>query len=318
MPSRKTYTVSALIDLTRVAYFGPAVAALFLLGGVLAMPNVPDWSALSRIVVGGVLGFLGGFVLNDWADRSADRVMLSTRAHDGIYQRQLRRERPFTRTRPIAEGIISANAALACALGLIALSALIAVTFPSPHRWYLLAALSFNSVAEPLYCYIKSVQSKVPIATFFHGILLGICPAAGYLALRPPDLTTLALFLSTYLWEVGFNQLYDMVDIKNDRQRGLTTLSTLFGLPFVARWCFALSMATAASFLFVWRASHFGLVMLVSVCIGGALLLVTDAILLLRPRLRVASSAITIHQVYFMLLVGGAFANAALVWSRGH
>jgi len=304
----------AFVDLTRIAYFGPGVAAAFLLGAVLAMPDAPDWSALGRIVLGGLIGFSGGFVLNDWADRTRDRLALEARIHHPDYERQLRRERPFTRTRPLAIGLVSPNAGLAFALALIAVSAGIALTFPSPHRWYILSALAFCAAAEPLYCRLKPSQGDVPVATFFHAALLGVCPAVGYLALARPDWTALGLFLWLYLWEVGFNQLYDTVDAENDRLRGVATLSTTRGLPFVARWCLAASALTSGCFLWVWWTSGFGRLAEAGLCLAGAVLLGTDLVLVLRPRLRVASAAITLHQVYVMIIVAATLADAELRW----
>jgi len=314
VPQEKHRAALALIDLTRILYFGPAVFSVFLLGGVVAMRQAPDWGALARIVIAGVVGFSGGFVLNDWADRAADRVMLAARQHLPDYERQLRRERRGTGTRPIAAGFVSPHAALAFALVLIGISGAIVCTFPSPHRWYLLGALAFNAAAEPTYCFLKRRQGKLPIATFFHAVLLGICPAAAYLAVRHPDRTALGLFLSLYFWEVGFNQLYDTVDAENDRRRGITTLSATVGLSFVAPWCLVFSTLTIASFAWVWWTSGLGAVMLGGLGVAGALVLATDGLLLVRPRLRVASAAINIHQVFLMLVVAGTVADAALRW----
>ena len=314
MRSARLTAALAFVDLTRVLYFGPPVFSVFLLGAVVAMPQAPYWSALVRIVIGGLVGFSGGFVLNDWADRAADRVMLDARQHLPDYERQLRKERRFTGTRPVAAGIVSPNAALAFALVLIGISGGIALTFPSPHRWYLLGALAYSTVAEPTYCVLKRRQGRVPVATFFHATLLGVCPAAGYLAVCRPDRTALGLFLSLYFWEVGFNQLYDTVDAENDRHRGVTTLSAALGLRFVSRWCLVLSAITVASFAWVWSTSGSGPVMLGAVGVAGALLLGTDALFAIRPQLRIASAAIDIHQLFVMLVVAGTVGDAALRW----
>ncbi len=260
------------------------------------------------------MGFSGGCVLNDWADRATDRTVLAARAQHEDYARQLRRERRFTGTRPIAAGIVSPGAALAFALALVGISAAVILTFSAPHRWYVLGALGVGLIGEPLYCAIKRKQRRFPAATFFHGIVLAMCPVAGYLAVRRPDLTALFVFTSLYFWEVGFNQLYDTVDAENDRRRGITTLSSAVGLRFVAVWTLVLSVLTTASFISLWWSSRSGPAMLVGICAAGLLLIGTDALLLLRRRLGVASAAIGIHLIYLPFVVAATALDTALKW----
>ncbi len=315
MTARALRVAGALVDLTRILYFGPAVGCLFVLGAVLAMPHAPQWGALGRVLFLGLVGFSGGFVLNDVADWRADRAMLAARAHDAEYLAQLRRERAFTHTRPIAAGIVSPGAGLAYALALISISAAVCFTFPAPHRWYLLAILAYCSVAEPAYCAIKKRQRVFPVATFFHAPLEALCPVAAYLAVRAPALTCVGLFASIYCWEVGFNQLYDTIDVENDRVRGVTTLSSVLGVRFVAGWAFTFSLLSTAGFAFTWWASHSGPVMLAGVLAAGALMAGADAVLFLRPRKEVARTAIRLHLLQIILAVSATAADAALRWA---
>jgi 4-hydroxybenzoate polyprenyltransferase len=312
--SRTPSMAGALVDLTRMIYFGPAVACMFLLGVFLAMPHGPMWWAFARVLFAGLVGFAGGFVLNDWADWRADRAMLAARAHDAQYLEQLRKERLFTGTRPIAAGILSPAAGLAWALGLIAVSAAVCLTFPSPNRWYLLAILAYCTVAEPTYCLIKKKQKLFPIATFFHAPLEGLCPVAAYLAVRPPSITVLGLFASIYFWEVGFNQLYDTIDVENDRLRGITTLSSVLGVRFVAGWAFTFSVLSTAGFVFTWWAAHASTVMIAGVLGAGALMAGADVFLFLRPRKGVARATIGIHLLELVLAVGATSAGVVLHW----
>jgi 4-hydroxybenzoate polyprenyltransferase len=307
-------TAGALVDLTRMLYFGPAVACMFVLGAMLAMPQTPAWWALGRLMFAGLVGFAGGFVLNDWADWRADRAMLAARAHDAEYLEQLRKERLFTGTRPIAAGILSPGEGLAFALVLIGISGAVCLTFPSPNRWYLLGILAYCTVAEPTYCFIKKKQKVFPFATFFHAPLEGLCPVAAYLAVRPPSMVVLGLFASIYFWEVGFNQLYDTIDVENDRLRGITTLSSVLGVRFVAGWAFTFSVLSTAGFVFAWWMSHSGPVMIVGVLGAGALMAGADVFLFLRPRKGVARATIGIHLLQIVLAVGATTADAVLRW----
>jgi len=314
MAARVLRLAGALVDLTRMLYFGPAVAAMFVLGIMLAMAQAPMWWAFARVMVAGLAGFSAGFVLNDLAGWRADREMLAARAHEAQYAEQLRKERLFTGTRPIAAGIVSPAGGLAFALALIAVAALVCLTFPSPNRWYVLAILVYCSVAEPLYCIIKEKQHVFPIATFFHAPLEALCPVAAYLAVRPPALTLVGLFTCIYFWEVGFNQLYDTIDVENDRVRGVTTLSSVLGVRFVAGWAFTFSVLSTAGFVFTWWASRSGPVMLAGVLGAGALMAGADAFLLLRPRKEVARAAIGIHLLQLILVVGSTTADVVLRW----
>ncbi len=316
MPGKRPSVALALVDLTRIFYFGPAVFCVFLLGAMLAMPEGPHWAALVRIVFLGVVGFSGGFVLNDWADRVPDRAMLAAGAHDPEYLRLLRAERPFTGTRPIAAGIVSPRGGLAFALALIAVSVAVALTFPPPHRWYLVTIIAISTVLEPTYCLVKQKQRRFPFATFMSAYLVGVCAPTGYLALRRPDLTALLLLSSVYLWEFGFNQLYDTVDVRNDAVRGIRTLSALLGLRFVAVWCVVLSSLSAASFVAVWRVTGSGPAMLAGIAAAAALMVGADLYFLYRPRPRVGRADITIHLVYLIVIVLATAADSILRWSH--
>ena len=312
--SEKTQVPGALVDLTRMLYFGPVVLSFFILGVMLAMPDAPVWSALARVLLAGGIGFAGGFVLNDWAGWRTDKVMLAARAHEAEYLAQLHRERRFTGTRPIAAGIVSPAAGLAFGLGLMAVSGAICLTFPSPNRWYLVAILAYSAVAEPAYCFIKEKQKLFPIATFFHAPMEALCPVAAYLAIRPPDLTPVGMFVAIYCWEVGFNQIYDTIDVENDRLRGITTLSSVLGVRFVAGWGFAFSVLCTAALVFTWWAAHAGLIMLIGVLGAGALVIGADAVLFARPTQPIARKTIGIHQGQLVLVVLATTLAAALHW----
>ena len=315
MSSEKPPLVFALVDLTRILYYGPAVAGAFLLGAVLAMPDRPLWLALAQILFVGITGFSAGFVVNDWMDWRADKVTLAARGQYPEYAAQLRRERPLTGTRPIAAGIIRPASALAFALALIAAAAAVALTLPVPHRWYVLAGLLFGNGAEALYCVIKRGQRRFPFATFLSAALVALPASVGYLAAHRPDLTALLLFASFYAWEVGFNQLHDAVDAENDRRRGIFTLSGTFGLRFVAAWCLTLSAVVTACFLAVWRTSGSGIAMLAGICAAAVLLLGTDVLFLVRPKLRMAGAAIEIHLAFVLVVVVATVMDSAARWA---
>jgi len=307
----------ALVDLSRVLYFGPAVLSAFLLGAVLGMPEGPKWGALLKILLGGLAGFSAGFVLNDCMDAEADRRMLAARAHLPEYEKQLRTERRFTGTRPIAAGIVSPSGALAFAAALTAVSAAIAATFPAPHRWYVLGGLGIGVVGEPAYCLIKRRQRRLPLATFLSAPLVALPAPVGYLAVRRPDATAALLFASFFFWELGFNQLYDTVDAENDRLRGITTLSVSLGLRFVAVWALAMSSLCCVAFVLLWRAAAGGTAMLAGLLVAGALLIGTDGLLVARPRLPTARRAISLHQVFIVIVVAATVLDAAVRWLSG-
>ncbi len=307
-----TLVLGGLLDLTRMSWFGPFVVAAFALGAVAGFHELgrfDGWDLL-KILVGGSLGFAGGFVLNDWADSEQDRVLYAGRELDQNYQKQLRRERPFTKGRPIPAGIVTSSQAFLFALLLYALAGAVACSFPSPHHWYLLGLMVYTGIGEPLYCVVKRRQGRTPFATVLTATLLGLTPLAGYLALGHPGLLALAIFLVLVTWELGHNQAYDIIDYENDKRRNLRVATVMLGLDFVARWVFVNVLLHLGAVVFLGLAARMGWIYLGITTIGAIPLLIATARLLKNPDVPTGQAVHDQLLYYLMVILVALVANA--------
>jgi len=304
--------LGGLLDLTRMSWFGLFVVTGFALGAVVGFHQLGSFNGwdLLKILVGGSLGFAGGFVLNDWADSEQDRVLYAGRELDQSYQKQIRRERPFTKGRPIAAGIVTSSQALLFALLLYALAAAFAYSFPSPHRWYLLGLMVYTGLGEPFYCVVKRRQGHTPFATVLTATLLGITPLAGYLALGHPGLLALAIFLILVTWELGHNQAYDIIDYENDKSRGLRVATVMLGLDFVARWVFTSVLLHLGAVVFLGLVAKMGWIYLGITAIGAIPLLIAAGRLLKNPDIPTGQAVHDQLLYYLMVILVALIANA--------
>ncbi len=298
--------LGAYFDLTRMSYFGAPVAAVFLFGTLVGfgVTGQFDWVVLVKVLFGGLLGTSAGFVLNDMADRRHDRVIYGEAVPDELYLRQIRMERPFTKARPLAAGILSPiEAGVLCAV-LAGLAAVIALTFPPPRNYWILAILGYNFVGEPGYCWVKQRQMRFPLATFITGSLIGLWPVAGYAGAALPDRVAFLLFLVIFFWETGHNQVYDIVDYENDRRRGLNVMTVLYGLKAVSTWVFVLGILLCASVVALWRVADFSPVFLAVAGAGLALFTAMNVRLLLKPSVKrgVPAEQVALLLICFLFL----------------
>lgn len=280
--------LGAYFDLTRMSYFGPPVAALFLLGALLGF-GVTDqfhWLTALKVLIGGLVGTSAGFVLNDVVDRRHDLAIYGAVTPDKLYLRQMKLERPFTRARPLAAGMLSSWEAIALSVVLAGVASAIAWSFPSPRRYFILGMLGYNFAGEPLYCLVKQRQMRYPFATFITASLIGLWPVAGYSAVTFPDRAALLLFLTIFLWETGHNQVYDVMDYENDLRRGLKVMTVLYGLRVVSVWVFVTGVLVCASVLGLWLVAGLSYAFLGVACGGLAFYMAMNLGLLFKPSVK--------------------------------
>ncbi|MDD4497476.1 MAG: UbiA family prenyltransferase, partial [Methanosarcinaceae archaeon] len=61
-------------------------------------------------------------------------------------------------------------------------------------------------------------------------------PVAGYLCYGQPDMTALLYALFFYPWTMAHLGTNDLIDIKNDRIRGMKTIPVLYGMEKCIHW----------------------------------------------------------------------------------
>ena len=62
------------------------------------------------------------------------------------------------------------------------------------------------------------------------------CFAAGYLCFGSPDKTALLLSIFFYPWTLAHLGVNDLVDIENDKARGMKSVTVLYGTEGTAHW----------------------------------------------------------------------------------
>ena len=227
IPMRETLV--ALANLTRIhfAVFWPLI---FCSGLVLAFANYGgfSWALIARAALIGLLGFLAGLVLNDYVDREYD-----LRDVDDSLTRYWR---PFG-ARPIPEGKIPPGVAPGLFLVFAGSAAAAAATLPVPHNLYVIGIMGYSFLAEYFYQTKKRCQTR-PIAQVVGRTEFALFPVAGYLVYGNPDTTALLIFLFFYPWALAHLAVNDMIDIANDRARGMATIPVLYGMRGAAVWTF--------------------------------------------------------------------------------
>ena len=224
----------AYVDLTR-AHFVLAWPLLFCSGLALAFGEYGgfSWSLTIRAALIGMLGFVAAMVLNDYVDREMDRK-------DVEFDRLTHYWRPFGR-RPIPAGLVSPRRALVLFMVLVALTVGLIATLPFPHSLYLLGLMALSYVLEYFYQVRKRNQS-FPLSQLVGRLDFALFPVAGYLCHGGPDRLALLYFVAFYPWVLAHLGVNDLVDVRNDRARGMNTVTVLYGQAGTVTWILAFSI----------------------------------------------------------------------------
>ena len=233
-------TLAALADLTR-AHFFFIWPLLFCSGLALAFANYGgfSWELVGRAALIGLCGFEAGLVLNDYVDREYDR-----RDINGSLTRYWR---PFGE-RPIPARRLSSRTAFALFLALAGAAAALAITLPAPHNLYVLGIMGYSYLVEYFY-QTKKRHQTLPIAQVVGRTDFALFPVAGYLVHANPDVTALLIFLFFYPWALAHLAANDIIDVANDRARGMATIPVLYGERGAAFWVAGFSTVHAVTAL---------------------------------------------------------------------
>jgi 4-hydroxybenzoate polyprenyltransferase len=220
-------TLKAYIDLTR-AHFLPAWPLIFCSGLVLAFANYGSfsWQLTGKAVLIGLFGFEAGFVLNDYVDRNRDRLDVENTLTNYW--------RPF-KERPIPSGKISSKKAFWAFILLAGITSILIFTLPYPNSLYVFLIMLYSYGIEVFY-QLKKRNQKYPIAQLLGRTDFTLFPAAGYLCYGQPDIPVFLYMAFFYPWTMAHLGLNDFIDIKNDRARGMESISVLYGLKNTMYW----------------------------------------------------------------------------------
>jgi len=263
-------TLRAYIDLTRLQ-FSFAWPLLFCSGYLLATVTYGGfaWLDLVRVALIGFFGFEAGLVLNDYIDREFDKK-------DIEYEKLTKYWRVFG-TRPIAAGLISPKAAVTVFLVLAAITACLILTLPTPHSVYVILLMLYCYAIEIFYQEEKRKQ-KFPYAQLIGRTDFAVFPVAGYLCIGSPDLNAVLYFAFFYPFALAHLGANDVIDVVNDRARGMNTIPTMFSMNGTAYWIAgftAVHVLTAILFM-----TRLGWIARAGILAGLVLLLYANVIIL--------------------------------------
>jgi 4-hydroxybenzoate polyprenyltransferase len=239
--------LKAYLDLTRLHFFF-VWPTLFCAGLFLAFQSYDDFSLLSvlKAVLIGFFGFDAGLILNDIMDANIDKKDLPSDNKLTKYWR------PFGE-RPVPQGLISRRQATALFVFFVAISTMLIFTLPFPQAFYVFSIMIICYCLEVFY-QIKKRKQKVPLAQVIGRVDFALFLVAGYLSIGNPDWTALMLFLFFYPLALAHLGVNDLVDVENDKARGMNTIPTLYGMKATTYWILGFSVfhfVMAGIFLFV-------------------------------------------------------------------
>jgi 4-hydroxybenzoate polyprenyltransferase len=222
-------TLRAYIDLTRLQ-FSFAWPLLFCSGYLLATTVYGNfaWVDLIRVALIGFFGFEAGLVLNDYVDRQYDKKDIES-------DKLTRYWRIFGR-RPIAEGLIPPNHALGLFLLFAAITVCLIATLPYPHSLMVILVMAYCYTMEIFYQMEKRQPQKFPFAQILGRTDFALFPVAGYLCLGNPDINAFLYFVFFYPFALAHLGANDLIDVANDRARGLSTIPMVYDIPRTAYW----------------------------------------------------------------------------------
>jgi len=282
-------TLRAYADLLRL-HFAFAWPLLFCSGLFLAFGTYGgfSWSLVVTAALIGLFGFEAGMVLNDYVDRERDRR--------DVEGRLTRYWRPFG-TRPLAAGEIPARHALALFLLLAFVALALIATLPYPHSLFVAGIMAYSYAVEVFYQVRKRNQSH-PVAQVVGRTDLALFPVAGYLAAGMPDLTALMYFLFFYPYALAHLGANDLVDVRNDRARGMQTVTVLYGISGTILWIAGFTAVHGVMALLF--AGSIGSVARAGLLVGFLLLVVANAVVL---RERTSGAAVRVLPLFHLAMV---------------
>ncbi|MCW4004689.1 MAG: UbiA family prenyltransferase [Candidatus Bathyarchaeota archaeon] len=264
--------IKAYIDLTRLHFFF-VWPTLFCAGLFLAFQSHDGFSLLLvlKAVLIGFFGFDAGLILNDIIDANIDKRDLPSD------NRLTKYWRPFG-GRPIPQGLISRRQATALFAVFAGITTVLIFTLSLPQSLYVFSIMIICYCLEVFY-QIKKRKQKVPLAQVIGRVDFALFLVAGYLCIGNPDWTALMLFLFFYPLALAHLGVNDLIDVENDKARGMNTIPTLYGMKATTYWILGFSVfhfVMAGVFLFVlgsfWALGGF-MVSLILLTLGNVMIL---------------------------------------------
>lgn len=261
--------------LSLVAFRHSIFALPFALQGAwLAARGTPPLRVLAWVVVCAVAARTSAMAFNRWLDRRIDA------------------RNPRTRDREIPAGKLTP--AQGIALALASGGAFIAASFALNPWCGKLAPL----VLGVLWFYSFTKRFTF-LAHGFLGLALGLAPLGAWLAVRGDfqgDLwTPISLAAAVLCWVAGFDLIYACQDASFDRESGLHSIPSRFGVGASLAVSRMLHTATVVLLATTWRRAHAGWIYLAAIVLAGALLVYEQSLVRADDLSRVDKAFFTVN-----------------------
>jgi len=292
----------AYIDLLRLQFFF-AWPLLFCSGYLLATSVYGgfSWPALIHAALIGFFGFEAGLVLNDYVDREYDKFDIE---HD----RLTRYWRVFG-SRPVSEGLISPGNAIGLFFVLVVLTTGLILALPYPNSLFVLGTMIVCYILEVFY-QVKKRNQHIPVAQLAGRIDFALFPVAGYLCAGPPDTTALLYFAFFYPFAIAHLGANDLIDVMNDRERGMNTITTLYGERGTAYWIAGFTVANITmAVLFM---TQLGWIGRAGIVLGLVLLAIANIVILKYQTPDACLKVLPLFHVTMLVYAGSIVLNSAL------
>ena len=204
-------------------------------------------------------------------------------------------------TRPIPDGLISPRVAAGLVIGLVILTAGLILSLPAPHSIYVLLLMFYCYAIEIFYQEEKREQ-KHPFAQIIGRTDFALFPVAGYLCAGSPDPTALLFFVFFYPFALAHLGANDLIDVANDRARGMKSIPVLFGTDGTAYWIAGFTAVhIVTAFLFM---TKLGWIARIGILAGLVLLLYANAVILKEKTPDAALKVLPCFHVAMVLYAG--------------
>jgi len=262
--------IRAFLDLTR-AHFTPVWPLLFSSGYLIAVQyyGIFSWAKLIHIALIGLFGFEAGMVLNDVIDHKIDE-------RDVEFDKLTKYWRPFGQ-RPIPAGLISFKTAIIIDGLFFLITFILIMALPRPNRWVVLAMMPVCYSLESFYN-LKKRRERLPLAQLIGRMDFALFPVVGYLTVGVLDIHAILFFLFFYPLAIVHLGVNDLVDIVNDRERKVNTITTMYGIGGTVKW---VGIATAIHLIMaILFASSLGVIARYGFLLGFALISIANGLII--------------------------------------
>ena len=156
----------------------------------------------------------------------------------------------------------------------------------------------------------KRQRQQFPFAQLIGRTDFALFPVAGYLCLGNPDLNAFLYFVFFYPFALAHLGVNDLIDVANDRLRGMSTIPILFDIPRTTYWIAGFTVIhVMMAFLFMTR---LGWIARCGIVAGLCLLIIANVVILKNKTPDAALMVLPFFHVAMVLYAGGIVAEAFL------